>query len=89
MNNEDTLHHQVLILFLILISIAIIDSSFINLMRERENLESYHSILITEQMQEEALKKQLEAAEKNYLLGKFDPAQMSNFVLIPKQYTTD
>jgi D-alanyl-D-alanine carboxypeptidase len=58
-------------------------------MRERENLESYHSILITEQMQEEALKKQLEAAEKNYLLGKFDPAQMSNFVLIPKQYTTD
>jgi LAS superfamily LD-carboxypeptidase LdcB len=67
----------------ILFLIPIITSSLLDIEQKKENELNYQKLL-AEQL---AQKEQAEAEEKIYLLGKFDPSQNENFVLIPLQYT--
>ena len=61
----------------ILFLIPIITSSLLDIEQKREN----ELIAKIQQAQKEA-------EEKIYLMGKFDPAQREDFILIPEQYTT-
>jgi LAS superfamily LD-carboxypeptidase LdcB len=71
---------------LILLCIPIATSSLLDFEQKRENEENYKKLLKEELAQKEANKK---AEEKIYLMGKFDPAQREDFILIPKEYTTN
>jgi len=57
-------------------------SSLLDSEQERKNEENYQRIL-------EEQSAQKEAEEKIYLMGKFDPAQRDDFILIPAQYIVD
>ena len=57
----------------------------LNFEKKREN-EVTNQRILTEQ---QAQKEQQKTEEENYLLGKFDPAQREDFVLIPKENTTN
>jgi len=52
--------------------------------KKKENEVIYQRILAEQQAQKEARKNE----EKNYLMGKFDPAQREDFILVPGQYIT-
>ena len=72
-----TLPLVVLILFLI----PIITSSLLDLEQKKKDEEAYRQFLVRQE------EKRVEE-EKAYLLGKFEPAERGDFVLIPKEYTT-
>ena len=65
----------------ILFLIPIITSSLLDLEQKKAN----ELILEQERIQKAAEEK---AEQKIYLMGKFDPAQREDFILIPEQYTT-
>ena len=65
--------------------ILIISSLILKLEKEREAEQIYQKFLADQEVQKEIAKK---IEEKNYLMGKFDPSQREDFVLIPYKYTT-
>src|SRR3989344_5480777 len=67
---------------IILICIPVVTFSFLNFRQEKIREENYFKI-----MEEEKIKR--EAEEKIFLLGKFEPAERDDFVLIPPQYTNN
>src|SRR3990167_6932563 len=69
-------------MLMLLILTPYFTSSFLDLRQERENKENYQKLL-------EEQRAQKEAEEKIYLMGKFDPAQRDDFVLVPEQYAID
>lgn len=81
MNNKETLKHILPATVLVLLCIPIIASSFLDLKQKKANKIIEQKLLREKQIEEEAVE------EKIYLMGKFDPAQREDFVLIPREYT--
>ncbi|MEX2028901.1 MAG: M15 family metallopeptidase [Candidatus Paceibacterota bacterium] len=63
-------------------------SSFLDIRQAKEN-EERHQKLLEEKLAQRAIEEQkrVELEQKNYLMGKFDPAERADFVLIPTEYT--
>ena len=75
---------SLLILFLVLsVSTPYFFSSFLDLRHKKEDQENYQKFLIQKEAEDAAKRKQ---EQKNYLLGKFNPAVKEDFVLIPEEY---
>ena len=77
---KNILNFTLLIIFLILISIPIINSSVLYIKQQEENEALNQKFLAIEQAQKNA-------QEKVYLLGKFNPAQNINFAIVPADYS--
>src|SRR3989338_9841290 len=67
---------------IILICVPVVAFLFLNFRQEKIREKNYLKI-----MEEEKAKR--EAEEKIFLLGKFEPAERDDFVLIPPQYTNN
>jgi len=72
MNLKQTLPATILIVFLM----VIITSSFSSQRQKKE-----------QEIAQKAEQVRRDAEEKLYLMGKFDPAQRADFILVPEQYT--
>ena len=71
--SKNTLKFIVILVLSVFVSVPIVTSSLLDLKQKKENELIYRKLL--------------EAREKIYLTGKFDPAQKEDFILIPSQYT--
>jgi len=78
-------------LIVLIISLTlIVFSLLLKLEREKESEKIQQRILAEQQVQKElAIKTQKEAEEKIYLMGKFNPSEKKDFILIPLEYTTN
>ena len=81
-----TLKHVFPLSIFIISLILIFSSLLLKLEEKRENERIYQRILTEQQALKEAEEK---IQQKIYLMGKFDPTQREDFVLIPKKYTTN
>lgn len=79
--NKLTQKTKLPVITLVLLCIPIIASSFLDLKQKKANKIIEQKLLQEKQIEAE------EAEEKIYLMGKFDPAQREDFVLIPGEYT--
>jgi len=73
-----------LIIFLILISIPIGTSFTLYIKQRQENKILHQKLLVLELV---VKKIQEKVAEKNYLMGKFDPSQRGDFIAVPENYS--
>ena len=53
---------------------------FSDLRQQKEKEENYQKVLMEQKLTEEAI-------QKNYLMGIFDPARRTDFILIPSEYS--
>lgn len=72
---------QLLAVFILLL-VPLVTSSLLDLKHEKEQAAAYEALLAAQEAQRVAEK-------KNYLLGKFEPAERKDFVLIPAPYRTN
>jgi LAS superfamily LD-carboxypeptidase LdcB len=86
--NEDFLNFIALTIFLIFITVPIYILSFANLVQQQKNQIIYQKYF-TEQLaqKEKEVEIQKEAQIKKYLLGQFNPAQMTYFTVVPENYS--
>lgn len=80
--DNSTLKRVLSIVVFIFFLILIATFSLLNLEKKRENEIIQQRILAEQQ----AKRIELETQEKIYLMGKFDPAQRENFVVVPAEY---
>lgn len=73
------LKHATLLAILIIILVLIVTFSITKSKQEKTKEENY----------QRTLQEQKNTEEKDYLMGKFDPAQKKDFILIPRQYTIE